>query len=151
LDDIDYSFDDKELQAGYPTTLMGCRTGYIYKLNDGGSDNGVAIEFEVEGGQWNPFVKEGKQACLGWIDFLVDKDELCTFDVKFYLNGEASVYQTKTITCTETGTNKDKVWKRIYSGAIADFHQIEITNNAVNNTPRIHCINPYFAPGGVLI
>lgn len=151
LDDIDYSFDDKDLQAGYPTTLMGCRTGYIYKLNDGGSDDGADISFETESGQLNPFVKEGKQACLGWIDFLVDKDELCTFDVDFYLNDESLSYQTKTITCSETGTNRDKVWKRIYSGAIADFHRIDIGNNAINNRPRIHCINLYFDKCGAII
>lgn len=148
LDDIDYSFDDKEIQVGYPTTLMGCRDGYVYKLNDGGSDNGAAIAFEAGYADWNPFSQAGLQVQLGWIDFLVDKDVDASFDVEFYVNNEASSYQTKTITCTETGTNKDKVIKRVYSGAVADFHRIVISNNATSNRPVIHATTPYMRSAG---
>ncbi len=151
LDDLDYSLDDKELRAGYPIILMGCRTGYIYKLNTGGSDDGSAIEFSAIGGRWNPFVEEGRRARLGWIDFLVDRDDDVSFDVESFINSEADSYQTKTVTCTETGTARNKVLKRVYCNSEADFHRIDIGNNASANRPRIHAIIPYFDRGGRMI
>lgn len=148
LDDIDYSFDDKELQAGYPTTLMGCRDGYVYQLNTGGADNGSAIAFEAKSGRWNPFVEEGLKARLGWIDFLVDADETVTFDVAFYLDTDSSFFKTVTVTCEGSDLDDGKVWKRVFCGAVGKFHQIKISNNAANNRPRIHAIVPYFDKAG---
>jgi hypothetical protein len=151
LDDLDYSLDDKELQAGYPTSLMGCRDGWIYKMNDGGADNGVAIECEAISARWNPYQKEQKRAILGWIDFLVDSNDNASFDVKFFLDTENSSYKTETIECTETGTLRDKVIKRVHSGAEGDFHRISLGNNASANRPRIHSIVPFFRRGGPLL
>ncbi|MBA7690313.1 hypothetical protein ES703_98838 [subsurface metagenome] len=71
LDDLDYSLDDKELQAGYPVSLMGCRDGKVYKMNDGGADDGEAIEMIAKGVRMNPYSKEGYKAILQKIDFLV--------------------------------------------------------------------------------
>jgi len=150
-EDIDWSWDEKSLQSGYPTTLMGSQDGKIYVLNDSGADDGEAIEFQAKMCRMNPYVEEGRQARLGWIDFLIDKDSGASFDVKFYLNSESDSYQTKEIACTETGTSRDKVWKRAECGAVGDFHRIEITNNAVSNRPRIHAIVPYFEPAGRII
>ncbi len=150
-DDLDYVWDSRDLQAGYPLILMGCRTGYIYKLNSGGADNGSAIEFSAVGGRWNPFVEEGYRARLGWIDFLVDRDADVSFDVESFINSEADSYQTKTITCTETGTARGNVLNREYCNAEADFHRIGIGNNASANRPRIHAIIPYFDRGGRMI
>jgi hypothetical protein len=148
LDDLDYSLDDKELQAGYPTNLMGCRDGNIFKMFDGGADNGAAIECEVEGSEWNPYTQEGRKAILGWIDFLVDKNDNASFDVEFYINTENSPYKTETVECAETGTLRDKVYKRVYCGAEGEFHKINLGNNAANNRPRIHAIVPWFRRGG---
>jgi len=148
LDDIDYSFDDKELQAGYPTTLMGCRDGYIYQLNTGGDDNGSAIAFEAKSGRWNPFVEQGQKARLGWIDFLVDADESVTFDVDFYLDTDSSSFKTVTVTCDGGDLDDSKVWKRVFCGAVGEFHRIKISNSATNNRPRIHAIIPYFDKAG---
>lgn len=147
LDDLDYSFDDKELAAGYPTTLMGCRDGWVYKLNDGGADDGEAIECSAKFGRWNPYFKKGFKAVLGWVEFLVDTNANASFDVKFYADSENSSYKTETIECTETGTLRDKVWKIAYAGAEGDFHMLELGNNASANRPRIHAIVPYFRRG----
>jgi hypothetical protein len=148
LDNLDYSFDDKELQAGYPTTLMGCRDGYIYQLNYGGEDNGSAIEFEALSGRWNPHIEEGYKARFGYVEFLVDVDQNVSFNVEFYLDQQTSAYKTLTVTCTGTG---EKVWKRLTIGAVGQFHRIRITNNAKNNRPRIHAIVPYFRRAGRII
>jgi len=146
-DDLDYSFDDKELAAGYPTTLMGCRTGWVFKLNDGGADNGEDIECDAKFGRWNPYIKQGRKAILGFVKFLVDRNEKTSFDVTFYADSENSSYKTVTIECTETGTMRDKVWKIAYAGAEGDFHMLGLGNNASANRPRIHCLIPYFRPG----
>lgn len=145
---LDYSWDDRSLQSGYPTSLMGATTGYVYKLNDGGSDDGSDIEFVAMTGRWNPFAEQGAKADLGWVDFLCDKDANVTFDVELFLNQETTLYDTKSVTCDGDG---DKVWKRIYVGAVGEFHRLRITNNASANRPRIHAVVPWFQPAGRLI
>ncbi len=147
-EDIDWAWNEKTIQAGYPTTLMGSQDGFVYKLNDTGADNGSDIEFNATMGRWNPYTFE--QARLGWVDFLVDKDSGASFDVEFYLNSEATSYQTSSISCTETGTSRAKVWKRANCGAVGDFHRINITNTGSANRPRIHAIVPYFKRAGRL-
>lgn len=148
LDDLDYSLDDLiTRRAGYSVILMGDRNGQIFKMFDGDSDNGVSIGCLAEGAEWNPFSKEGRKAILGWLDFLVDKDENASFNVEFFINTENSSYQIKTVECTETGTSRDMVLKRLYCGAEGDFHRISLDNNATGNRPEIHAIIPYFEQG----
>jgi len=148
LDDLDYSLDDKSLTAGYPTTLMGMRDGTVMKLFDGGADNGAAIECLAKMGRWNPYFKEGFKAILGWVKFLVDTNENASFDVKFFADTENTSYKTVTVTCSETGTLRDKVWKVADAGAEGDFHMMSLGNNAIANSPKIHAIVAYFRKGG---
>lgn len=147
LDDLDYSLDDKELQAGYPTTLMGCRDGKIYKLNDGGSDNGDAIEMRAVGARMNPYFKENKRARLKKIDFLVDRVNT-TFDVRFFINSKGSSYQTKTVDCSDDDISRKTVWRTAKCGQVADFHRIEINHDTVGISPRIHAMVLHFRPAG---
>lgn len=147
LDDLDYSLDDKELRAGYPINLMGRRNGKIYKMNDGGSDDGSAITMRAVGGRWNPYSEEGFKAVLQKIDFLVDRVST-TFDVKFYLNTRSQSYQTKTVDCSDSDTNRARVWRSAKSGAQAEFHQIEITHNTTGATPKVHALRLWFKRGG---
>jgi len=150
-DEIDWAWDDRELQAGYPTTLMGSRDGWVYKLNYGGSDNGSAIEFNAKGGLWNPYSKAGLKAHLGYIDFLVDVGTEKSFDVECFINTKDAAFQTKTVECTAVHEEGDKVWKRVYVNAIAAGHRINITNNDTGNRPRIHAMIPWFKPAGGLL
>lgn len=145
---LDYSWNEKSLQAGYPTTLMGARDGKIYQLNDGGTDDGSAIEFEAIGGRWNPFYLDGQKAWLSRVDFLVDIDASVSFDVQFYKDTESSSYKTSTVTCTAVGSGADKAWHRVNVNQTGTFHRIEITNNAATQRPRIHCIIPWMQPAG---
>lgn len=151
LDDLDYSLDAKELQAGYPTTLFGGRAGIVYKLNDGGADDGEAIECIAKTARMNPYLKTGNKAILGYVKFLVDTNELASFDVAFYADSENTAYKTETITCSETGTLRDKVWKIAYAGAQGDFHMLKLGNNASANRPRIHAMILYFKKAGPMI
>lgn len=147
-EDIDYSWDEKSLQAGFPTTLMGGRDGKIYQLNTGGADDGEDIEFEAIGGRWNPFFLDGRKAWLSRVDFLVDIDANVSFDVEFYKDTESSAYKTETITCTAVGSGADKTWHRINVNQTGTFHCIKITNEASSQRPRIHCIIPWMQPSG---
>ncbi len=157
-DELAITWDDRSLQGGYPTTLMGDRSGYIYQVNDSDSDYdptlgaGQNIEMEVISGRWNPYSKDGLKAEMGYIDFLVDKNSIASFDVQLYADSESSSYRTVTVSCADTGTSRGKVWKRVHANCIADFHRIEITNNATGNRPVIHAIVPYFRPvdGGLV-
>ena len=147
LDDLDYSLDDKSLRAGYPTTLMGRRNGKLYKMNDGGSDDGTAIEMKAKGVRMNPYFKDGKQARLQKIMFLIDRVST-TFDVRFFINSSSSSYQTKTIDCSDDDITKAKVWRRATCGAKANFHRIEINHDTVGVKPRIHAMVFYFKAAG---
>lgn len=149
--DIDWSWGDKSLQAGYPTTLMGSHDGKVYQLNNTGADDGSDIEFEAVSGQWNPYIKEGRKAVLGWIDFLVDVGANVTFDVLSYINTDATAIQTETVTCTAVEGSDDMALHRVYVGAEGRFHQIKLTNNASNNRPRIHAIIPYIKKGAPIL
>jgi hypothetical protein len=114
----DWAWSAKTNQAGYPTSLMGSQYGKVYKLNDGGSDDGSAIEFQAISGRWNPYFSD------------------------------ATAIQTKTITCTSVDGSEEKAIHCVYVNAIAAFHRIELTNNAVSQRLRCHAIVPYFERAG---
>lgn len=143
-DEIDFSWNYRGSQTGFPTSLMGSQDGKVYQLNSGGSDDGSDIEFEALSGRWNPFIADGKEADLGRIDFFVDVDSGVSFDVELYLNTDTTPYDTHTIAATASQGSDDKVWHRIDVNAIARLHRIKITNNGTGNKPRIHAIVPYF-------
>ncbi|KKN77235.1 hypothetical protein LCGC14_0362130 [marine sediment metagenome] len=147
-EDIDFSWNAGQAKSGFPTTLFGNHLGKVFQMNFAGSDDGSAIEFNAVSGQWNPFVKQGNKADFGFIRFLCDVDALVSFDVKFFLNTDTTAWQTKTITCDAVAGSDSLVWKQIDVKAVANFHRIEITNNASNNRPRIHAIIPYFKNAG---
>ncbi len=146
--DIDFSWSAGQAKSGFPVTLMGNHLGKIFQLNSTGSDDGSKIEFEAIGVRMNPYTKLGHKAKLGYIDFLVDVDPNATFDVLSYINTDTTEFQTKTITCTAVRGSDVKVWKRVYVMAVANFHRIELTNDAISNRPRFHAIIPYFQDVG---
>lgn len=143
-DDITLSWDDYgEKRAGYPTVLAGDASGNIFKLNDGSNDNSAAINFEIATKKWNPFVGKGRKARLGWVDFLMDKNSVTSLTVDFYVNNESIPYQS--LSLTPDGT-EEKVWKRLDSGAIGNFHRININHTQSGQKVRIHAIVPWFEP-----
>ena len=147
-EDIDFSWNAGQAKSGFPVTLMGNHLGKIFQLNSAGSDDGSEIEFEAISGRWNPYTKKGHKAKLGYILFLVDVDDSASFDVLSYINSEDTAFQTKTVTCTSVNGSVDKAWHGVDIFAVADFHRIELTNNASSNRPRIHAIVPYFKDAG---
>jgi hypothetical protein len=147
----DWAWSSKTNSSGYPTSMFGSQDGKVYKMNDGGSDDGSAIEFQAISGRWNPFILQGYEARLGWIDFLVDVNANVSISIKHYINTVTTAVQTKTITCTAKKEAEGKVWHRVYINCDAIFHRIEITNNAVSKRARIHAIVPYFERAGMIL
>lgn len=146
-EEIEWSWDDDTTQAGFPIILGGSADGILYKLNDTNTDNNASIDFSVLSGRLNPYVDKGLQARLGYVQFLVDKDDAVSLDISLYLDQNDTPYKIETITFDDdTPANADKVWKTVYSGAIGDFHQIGFNKNALGQTPIIHAVIPYFQP-----
>lgn len=151
-DEYERTWDERAAQGGYPLVLAGDQSGYIYKLEDGGQDNGSAIEFLAMTGDWNPFLKNGRMAVLGWVDFLVSADPINEVDVEFFIDRQSVPYKTETLTFDDTdGTGKDLVWKRIGCETVAESHRIRMSHIATDQTVKIHAVVPYFQPGGPII
>ncbi len=146
-DEVEPTWDANTGQAGFPVTLAGTTAGVVYKLNTTGADNTAAFEFSVKTKKLNPYVKKGFKARLGYVDLLVDRDDSVTLDVALFINEDSSAYQTDTLTFDDpSDSNDDKVWKRVYSGAIGEFHSMVLSKSATGQTPKIHAIIPYFLP-----
>ena len=149
--DSDIAWDEKALQAGYPTTLGGAVDGKIYQINNGDNDDGAAIQMHVAGGNWNPFVEQGMGARLKCIDFLVDVNPGTTLTLNLYLDDQHQNFLTKTLDCSpESGAViADKLWATVdFDGIIGNFFELELTHNAVDQPVAIHAICPWFAPAG---
>ena len=150
VDTIEYSCDDRTLVAGYPITLGGGHDGRIVQLDTGGEDDGQSIELDIESGRWNPYINQGQKARLGYIDFLVDRDPGIDVNVGFFIDQHTVGYQTKVMNCGGQA-DKEKVWVRLYSGAVGAFHDIRLYHSAKNQTLRIHAIVPWFKPAGRIV
>jgi len=148
FDEIEYAFDDNTRQAGYPITLGGDSSGYIWQINEGSSDNGAAIAFEAFSGRWNPWLKEGKKARFGWMEFLVDRDPNISMTVDFWthIDGQEVAAVSKTISFGEATDTADQVWIRADNGSIGDFHRVKLSHSAANQTIRIHAFKIYMKP-----
>lgn len=142
-DETEQIWDANTGQAGFPVTISGSLAGVVYRLNDTGADDGAAFEFSATSKRLNPYIDAGVKAKLGYIDFLVDKDDSVTMDVALFINQEATAYQTDTLTFDGDGL---KVWKRVYSGATGEFHRMTLSKSASEQTIKIHEIVPYFLP-----
>lgn len=148
-DDIDYAWDEDSSVAGYPLRLAGTYGGYIYQTNLGMTDNGSAIEFLAETGEWNPFILQGQDSVLGAVDFLVTRDDDTELLVEFFIDQESVAYLTQTLTFEdEEDRDRALVWKRLYVGCCASHHRIRLSHTASGQPVEIHAIIPWFKPDG---
>ncbi len=136
-------------QAGYPVMLAGDFSGGVHKLNDTGSDGTAGeIGFEVVSGRWNPFKDAGKNARLGYVDFLVETSSSHELSVDFFRDAEPAAYQTSILDFDRGG---DKAWVRLFSGTTGAFHRLRLYHSVAGQTVKIHAIMPWFKPAGRLI
>jgi len=146
IDTISWAFDDISLQAGFPITLGGSSTGYIYKLNYGYNDNGEAIELTLDGNEWNPYVQQGRMARLGYIDIYHKSLSAGTLTVDCFANTEPDAYKSVTIDLTEA--QMDKKFTRLKIGCVANFHRIKIYHDEADRDVQIEMITPWFKAEG---
>lgn len=151
------TWGSSELQAGYPLIMGGSTNGYIYNLSDEliTTDMGDRINFGLTTKRFNPFVAEGREIKLGYVDFLVERNNNAEFTTDFFINYDNFSVVTSTIACD--GINGDKVWKRAYANIVGESVQMRcyLSFNQLNGlagleTIKIHAINLYMQPGGLL-
>lgn len=147
LDEIEWSWDDRMMQAGYPLVLGGDYQGYIWELNTEGGDNGAEIEMTARTGRLNPFISKGQKTRLQYVDFLVTRDPECQLQVDYCLDHETVPYLTDTF-ALDDGSNNEMIWLRSFVECEGTFHQLRLYNKAVNQGIAIHAIVPWFAPAG---
>lgn len=150
VEDIDYSFDDSTMQAGYPATLAGDITGSVWIVNSTGADNGVDIALDIRSGRWNPFISQGRQARLGWVDLFVTNDPSVEITASFFVNHESIAHTSQVVQCgTDIPSVEDsKVWVRVNVDAVGDFHQMRLYHSASEQRFELHAINAWFKPAG---
>lgn len=155
--DIAEAFEDIDLapeefgSSGRPVSLYGNHGGKIFELNKSLADDGAAIFFEVISADLNPFVLEGFEARMGFIEFLCSVDEDASFDVQSFLDNDSTSFQTVTVTCEAVGASKELSWHRVDVNAVGFAHRIELSNNATGNRPQIHAIVPWLERAGRII
>lgn len=88
--------DDYVWQAGGEIFLGGDRSGQIHTLEVDGSDNGTSITLELYSAAWNPWIKEGAQCTMGYMDLFVDTNQNTDVLYEFYKNNDQTPYLTKT-------------------------------------------------------
>lgn len=119
-------FSNKNSKLG----MFGNKDGYVYSLSPGYAfDDETRYGFTFTTKDFNPFVKDGKQARLGYLDFYFDNpdpgdeiDEDYELSIDLYTNENETPYRT--IVLNPSADNWVK--KRIHIGAIANFHRFRI-------------------------
>lgn len=149
-DEIEYSWDSASQIGGFPLRLAGAYDGSVFLVDDSYADNGSSIEFEIVTADWNPFVLEGREALLGWVDFLVSANADTELTVEFYVNDDLNSYQTATLNFQDD-SGKTMVWKRIYAGCTGNAHHLRIYHDAADQPVEIHAIVPYFKQEGPIL
>ena len=79
--------------------LGGDRSGNIFTLNFTSTDDGSDIDFSLKSAAWNPFVQQGVEAQLGYVDFYVSADQLTDLTVSFYMNDNDTPYAIQGMDC----------------------------------------------------
>ena len=77
--------------------LGGDRTGKIYELNFGNTDNGSSIDLSLTSAGWNPFTEQGQQAQFGYIDFYLNSDQETFINIFFYKNDDEEPYKSQSL------------------------------------------------------
>ena len=83
----DFYFDE-----GAEVFLGGDRTGQILTLGLPGDEG--SIDFSLKSAAWNPWMTEGKQAQMGYVDLFIDTHQETELEVDFFVNNEPYPYKT---------------------------------------------------------
>lgn len=109
--------------------LGGSTDGYVYELNDSGAvvdaPGGVATKFNfvIEGKDYAPFMEQGQQTTLGYLDIFNSAATGSSYTVYLKLNDSDGSYKAQNISLT--GSNK--IWKRVVARQTGNSHSFQIT------------------------
>jgi hypothetical protein len=163
-DEYERVWNDGRFQIGAAIPIMGDAAGEIWELNRGGADRAVDTGSDVSGfdfkstlktKRFSPFVEDGVNAELGYVDILFSTDSNATVDVEFFLDAEGQPYkindQTKiSYDLTRDRGSDQRIWKRIYVGATGNSHEMQLTTEGQEKYVDIHAMIFWFRPAGRL-
>lgn len=120
--------------------------------------------------RFNPWIQEGAQVRLGYIDFYFDRTATGAVSVDLFLNEDDSLptnekvcftfpESTYTVSADTSPYDEKKLWKRVYFEDVSQLFQIEITlSDALMKSPfvavsdiTLHGMICYFSKSGRVI
>lgn len=116
------------------TLLAGNRDGGVYAISPLYLTNLSGTEFSLVQGRsqlLNPFVEQGADCSLGWIDIQCSRHDGVLLTVRLYRDYDTTPYATVTVDLTGTGTGQT-VRRRVPANCIAQFHAFEFEVKAAN-------------------
>ena len=75
----------------------------------------------------NPFINNGYEINLAYIDIYYETVADCAITIEFTFSDNLSYSTSKTLTLS--GSDKRNKWKRIYMNVIADFIRMKLTHS----------------------
>ncbi len=172
----DYAWGGFFESKGSLVDLGGDRNGVIYTLGKGNfrtNEDGtfIPMSFDVLSKNFNPFLEDGQLCILGYVDLLVSASPTTTLRLQFFASDALvvgagglptadSAYQETVLTFDTTdamsSAPQNKVWKRVYVGAVAKAHTIRFYQHEddlaiqPSQPVRIHNMTLYMKPAGVV-
>ena len=157
-------WNDARFQIGASLPLMGDAKGEIWELDvagadrayDSGSDiTGLPFTSTIKTKRLNPYLDQGLNAELGYIDILFSKDDTAQVGVELFLNSESVPYiqgslSKETIDLTAEYAGQTRIWKRIYANATGSSHELQLSVSGQDMYMDIHAMIFWFRPAGRL-
>lgn len=120
-------------QAESLRLLGGDFTGKVLQLNDGPTDNGTPITFNVTTKKYNPFAPQGVKAQFGYIDVYYTVNPLISLTFNFFIDNatdDTPPAFDKTIQLIGTN-NAPYGWQRVFLNVQAAQLQWQMVDNGV--------------------
>jgi hypothetical protein len=121
---IGKTFAEITKQSKETIVLGGSTDGYVYILNDSSavvdSPDGVATKFNfvIESKDYAPFVEQGQQTTLGYLDIFNSAVTDSSYTVYLKMNDQDGSYKVQNVSLT--GANK--IWKRVLGRQTGNSH-----------------------------
>ena len=97
----------------------------VYDQPQETQDNNVNFNFSIYTKRFNPYFKEGRRCKLQYVDLYVGQNHAGEITVNHYINDDqTNICITRTV---NTATVNQSGYIRIFLGATARFHQLQIT------------------------
>tara|TARA_R110000868_G_scaffold300583_2_gene561002 strand:- start:1683 stop:3590 length:1908 start_codon:yes stop_codon:yes gene_type:complete len=130
LDFGEAGLNDFYFDAGAEIFLGGDRSGQVFTLGLPGDEGN--INFELMSAAWNPWMQEGKQSQMGYVDLYIDTNQYTKLEVSFFVNNDPSSYRT-TYSDPYASTTVNMLPNLLERGTISNITQANPGNVGSNN------------------